>query len=266
MSDAFPDPSGVPRPPSGGGRAGGDHVRPTARSFGTLAPPLVMALVLLVAGALVLVGMLVAMATFSTDGLGPGSAFGNRIRAGTDLIAAPLVLLVPLALLLLHHQPAPTDERAGPPGSDLPYLLSVAAAALSGAFAVFLLLRLVVNLFEGGEASVRSVLLFTDLAALIVVLGSLHWALFEVRRSRELSGPAWEPPSPSAGSDWRSSPPAASPGSSPPADWRPAPADPGWSDRPPIWPHQPPPQAPPRQDPPRPRSDDDDRPWSPPPL
>jgi hypothetical protein len=265
---------GGPAPAGSAGRGpdGGAVRRRTAD------PAQLVAAALLVAGVLVLISILVGMATYTSGRLGAGEGFVDRIRFGAAMLDAPLLLLIPVTLLLLQHRP-PADRGAEEPLVGLPQVLTVAAAALGAAFALFVLLRLVANQAAGAaEVSARSTALFADLAALVVALAAVVWAVAEARRARERSGPAWEPP-PASADQWQAPPAVVAP--QPPSDWRPTPADPGWSDRPPIWPHQPPPASPPRPSPvppvagppppspPRPdpaTPDPHDRPWTPPPL
>lgn len=291
MSDQPPAHEGDPRfPPSGGPVAGFGAPAGTPAEGGT--PPVdrpavgsvlagaptahVVAAALLVAGVLVLVAMLLAMATHTTGRLGAQPAgFFERIRAATSFLDTSMLLLLPVVLVLVRHGSSTATDDGRPDGSAQP--LTVGAGALSATFALFAVLGVVADQVGwSGRVGSRSVVLFADLATVVVAVASTGWAVVELQRRRPASSrPARPPVVPAAPGEWRTSPPPEAPG--PPADWRPAPADPGWSDRPPIWPNQPPPVAPPPARPDAPPAVPEggrdgrpgpgtDRPWSSPPL
>ena len=200
-------PGPVYRPPTPGPGAGPAPAPPTSGAR------LYVGLALVVAGASVVLAVLVAILTIDAAEFSfIDFTFTNRLQNGTAFVTLPVVLVLPLALLLAHDDAAP--ERAG-----LARTVVLGATVLGATFSVLALVRLVANL-AGDDlfvATSTAGALFFDLACLLVAVASTSWGSTLLRRPARPPAPE---PERSIGSPWAppTMPPRAPP---PPSDWPP---------------------------------------------
>jgi len=193
----------------------------TPSALASASPRVLVALGLVLAGASVLLAVLLTIVTIDADDYSfVDFGFLDRLQLGTGLVNLPLLLLLPLALLLTH----PDGDRDGDP-SPLRRLVVLGATVLGAAFTVFALLRLIADL-GGEEAFVTSATkpgaFFYDLATILVAAASTYWAFRLLQAATARSAGAAPQPQPAPDGGW-GPPPAGSqqPPPPPPTGWAP---------------------------------------------
>lgn len=198
---------------------------PRARPLLGIPPRLVVALALVTAGAAVLVAVLVTLATVPAETFPFGTELGmfERIRVATQFVDAPLVALIPLAVLLVRV----VDPDSGAARSVVRTVLS-GASAVGASLAFFVVLRILADLAAESVGPSRIGALAYDVGALAVAVAGAYWAAMELARSSPPDRTASESASaPGASSSplgppaFPSGPPPAGPG--PPAESPPPP-------------------------------------------
>ena len=177
-------------------------------------PRLLVALALVAAAALTVMGVLVTMAAISPSDFEDVARFTflDRVQIGTGLLEVPVLLLVPVAVLL-----ARLVERGSGGAPPMARTVLVAAVAVGAGLALFVLLRLVAHL--GGQEYLvgpvpRVGNFFHDVGGLLVAVAGPYWAYYELQRTRSGADPAA-----GGGQAGRPSfppPPPGPPGTSPP--------------------------------------------------
>ncbi|HEV2766935.1 MAG TPA: hypothetical protein VGV63_04395 [Acidimicrobiales bacterium] len=182
-------------------------------------PRLLVALALVAAAALTLLAVMVTMAAIS-----PGDfqdvahfTFLDRVQIGTGLLDAPVLLLVPVAVLL-----ARLVERGTEGAPSMARTVLASATVVGAGLALFVLLRLVGHL-GGQEYLVGPVPkvgnCFHDVGGLLGAVTGPYWAYYELQRTSSGGNPAEE--GSQAGRPWFPPPPPGPPGTSPPPAARP---------------------------------------------
>jgi hypothetical protein len=167
-------PPSAPPPGWGQGQPAPAYGAPaTPNMLQTTPPRVLMALALVLAGAIHVLGVLITLITIDTDG------FMNRLAFSFDAVDLRVLFLIPLVLLLVRG----FDDTAAPV-TGMGRLAVMGATVLAAVFTVFCVLSLIADLgADFFDNDTKAATFFFDVARVVAALGGTWWAFRELQKA-----------------------------------------------------------------------------------